>query len=300
MILNDHVNQNNMGKNKKQKKQKTMPRELREASPEALHGPGAYGHTRTFWQKIGDAWRRSFCSPREPMDYEDSDSSPEERNKTYDRAEDRAARQLATKMHDETPLMLEELVKGKIFTLESRVNDLKRSHDEVIARVDELWDAFIMKKPPNPLSSEPQPEPQRISLSSQQPNRTVLKENRYTLSSGSIKVEAVERVVCRLLGDESSTNTDVDALLSEIRRELGEVAISGESIGQRSKISVVWLTATGEGLALVDPGGLADAEVTKFFDVEFGRRVFRCLQPARVIRDGTELAVLRKGKVERL
>ena len=66
----------------------------------------------------------------------------------------------------------------------------------------------------------------------------------------------------------------------------------------RWQIAALLLPSTGQGLAVVSPGGLADSEIMKFFEVDFGRRIFACTQPARVVRSGQQISVSRKGRVE--
>jgi hypothetical protein len=116
-------------------------------------------------------------------------------------------------------------------------------------------------------------------------------------------VESFERALIRALAEQSTAGLEVDSLLKEIRIELGDLAIQtqyvGQSAGGRWQIAVLWLPPpSAEGFALVSPGGLADSDVVKFFDVDYGRRVFGCRKPARVARDGDEITVARRGSVE--
>jgi len=95
---------------------------------------------------------------------------------------------------------------------------------------------------------------------------------------------------------------EIDALLAEIRDQIGDFRIDVEYVGQgatgRWQIAALLLPSNGQGVAIVSPGGLAGPEVVSFFEVEFGRRIFACTQPARVVRNGQQISVSRKGRVE--
>jgi len=124
--------------------------------------------------------------------------------------------------------------------------------------------------------------------------------NRFLASEPTI--ETLDHALCQALAAQTSAKVEIDALLADIRNQIGDVRIDVEYFGQRVtgqwQIAALLLPSTGQGLAIVSPGGLADSEVMSFFEVDLGRRIFSCIQPARVARAGNQLSVLRKGRVD--
>jgi hypothetical protein len=114
--------------------------------------------------------------------------------------------------------------------------------------------------------------------------------------------EALERALCQAMAGQTSTGLEIDTLLTDIRDQMGDVWIDVEYIGQRVTgqwhIAALFLPSTGQGLAIVNPNGLVDSEIMNFFEADIGRRVFACIQPARVARSGKQISVLRKGRVD--
>ncbi|MEO6191676.1 MAG: hypothetical protein ABIS20_01585 [Thermoanaerobaculia bacterium] len=116
-------------------------------------------------------------------------------------------------------------------------------------------------------------------------------------------IDTLDRSICQALADQTSTGLEIESLLADLRSGTPDVPLVveyvGQRIGNRWQIAV-FVLPSNQGLAVVSPGGLADSEVSTFFEVDYGRRIFACIQPARVERSGTgkEFTVRRKGRVE--
>jgi hypothetical protein len=179
-----------------------------------------------------------------------------------------------------------------IYRLCKKVTSQEFSSDENLDRTPKRnYDDFSHPiSPPIP----PSPPPSR----GQQPAPAA--PNRAFASEPTVEIETLARAVEKALAGQTSAGLEIESLLAGIRDQVGRIDV--EYIGQRVtgqwQIAALVLPSTGEGLAIVSPGGLADSEVMNFFEVDFGRRIFACIQAARVVRSGQQISVSRKGRVE--
>lgn len=209
-------------------------------------------------------------------------------NEAHDRAEDRLPPQPAKEMAEIAPLQLKE----RLDRMDERVRALGERVDSLGDQLDDL--RFTLRNPTGGRREAVPEDPGRMA---------VRRTQDLPPSSSPVTGESFERALCRALGEQSSSGLEIESLLADVRRELGGLAIRTDYLGQstagRWQVALLWLPApSDQGFAVAAPGGLADAEVMKFFEVEYGRRIFNCSQPARVRRDGKETAILRKGRVE--
>jgi hypothetical protein len=275
-------------------------------------GQGRSGMRRNFFQKIWDFSRR-ISVPGE------GEQEPP-LNDIHDRADDRGWGRPWRDDPGARLLGLEERVESidrRMKKLEERLGSLESLSEEsrakdrspkVSAAAPEkpkrvsppavpnsgrtTWreDEDLVIEPPELTSpfqlAEDEPGPARRAAT---PAR--LRANQWT-------AESFERALGLALGERSSTGLEVDTLLADLQAQLGDVQVEPIPVGGQQQVTVFWLSDSREGFAVVSPGGLADSEVVKFFNVDFGRRIFGCRQPARVARDGNEFVVVRKGTVE--
>jgi hypothetical protein len=257
--------------------------------------------------------QRAWAFLKEKLARGEKDEEPT-LNDTFDRAEDRGWSRPEPGDQDARLLKLEERA--------ASIERSLRNIDDRLGRVEVQADEFRLKADTeNSFASRNQrstpPQPRRSShrtpnedLVAGPPNLPSLfelkdapRQSRLAASSSRQRgnqgtVESFERALCVALGEQSSTGLEIDALLTDIQAQLGGVQVEVVPVGSQRQIMVLWLPPSRDGFAVVSPGGLVDSDVMKFFDVAFGRRIFGCRQPARIVRDGNEIVVERKGTLE--
>ncbi len=265
---------------------------------------------RSFFQKVGDFLGRLAPQRREEKDL----------NYTHDLAENRGLTRAEPNDVRAALLGLEEgmaSIVRRMDTLDDRLRRLEIQSEEIPAKDRPPRNPTRVPEQPKLVSQLPVRKARQTTwkeeddLEIEPPGYTdpiflredAAKPTRAAATSGRThvghwEVESFERLLCEALGEQSSTGLEIDSLLTDLQTQLGSAQIETIAVGGQQQVVVLLPPHSQEGFAVVIPGGLADSEVVKFFNVDFGRRIFGCRQPALVVRDGNGFSVLRKGTVE--
>jgi hypothetical protein len=158
-------------------------------------------------------------------------------------------------------------------------------------------------------SQNPKPIEERKPLAadpaSPSPRRPAQGYNTYRESQSrpsAIDLSSLSQAVCRFLADQTGS-WEIERLIQSVQRSMdGNASIEVEHLVPYSsgewRLVALWPQRLQEGLVLVSSGELVDDDIARYFDVSYGRRIIACKQPARVSRNGNEVTVLQKGKVE--
>jgi hypothetical protein len=272
--------------------------------PEVIAAPrvSGAGHRATLLERIS-----GFLNPGSRQHGEDRVL-----NEVHDRSEDRfrerpqadrAGLRRDPGMEEKKTTDVSDLF-VEIHKLRSRHDHLERNLSQLQGRVDQL-ESFreefyygrpeprrAAPEPPGPLAIESPPVVSKPKWASSQPQPV----------SSDLGLDALERAVTEALRISDLGRLGSDELGRHVQSQLGGAQISPQLLGRQRQDGwqMLFLSSpqSQDGVLLVSPGELMDAEVAQYFEGEYGRRIRGCRLPALVRREGNGFVVLRKGQVD--
>lgn len=196
---------------------------------------------------------------------------------------------------------------AEVKELDKRLRDVERRMLKIEFKLDppQQGQSIFLDRPPKMGNSGDGDSPGAASYSQPQRQPSVYNKSesyeRVPSAPQSVDLQTLNEAICRFLARESGS-WEIEQLIQSLQRSSdGTAPIEIQHLGSYSsgewRLVALW-PQRSQGLVLVSAGELVDDDIARYFDVSFGRRIITCRQPARVSRNGNEVTVLQKGKVE--